>query len=80
MARVQLYEIASGLAYLHKVNVVHGDLRGVSGSLVALSNCSCIEIHKRLPSSSPIFWSTNTDMPVWVILGWPTLEIRRLRV
>ena len=38
--RLQLYEIAVGLEYLHGQDVVHGNLRSVSGSSVIDSECN----------------------------------------
>jgi len=35
---IQLSEVMSGVAYLHELNVIHGDLKGVSPVLVYLSS------------------------------------------
>jgi len=40
----QLSEVTSGVAYLHELGIIHGDLKGVSPKLlVHLSFCSRVE-------------------------------------
>jgi serine/threonine protein kinase len=36
LTTAQLYDIASGLEYLHNTNIVHGDLKGVGCSYISL--------------------------------------------
>lgn len=68
----QLYETAKGLSYLHKQNVVHGDLHGVSQQKPYLFRAD------NAPHSA-IFWSTMTTRSGWPISEWLISQMRPLQ-
>lgn len=58
----QIYEIALGLEYLHEEGISHGDLRGVSPSLIFM-------LFFFLISFSRIYSLTTEDLSVLQTLG-----------
>ena len=88
---MQIHQIALGLCYLHSEDVVHGDLRGVSGeldiSLKALAKSSVPQVNVLIEGNgtirlsdfgfSVIVEATNSfsSSRKGGVLGWLTAEI-----